>query len=101
MYDSSVPVGKLLGIVEAVPFVALSIGDVHISEEMTVCFVREDDADDQSALSHQLRSYFDTNCDSAAFVSSDLLVDVHTTHAAFLGAWMSRGVHARGKEEKL
>ena len=31
VYDSSVPVGKLLGVVEAVPFVALSIGDVHIS----------------------------------------------------------------------
>ena len=71
VYDSSVPGGKLLGVLEAVPFVALSIGDVHISEELTVCFVREDDANDQSALSHQLRSYFDTNCDSAAFVILD------------------------------
>ena len=35
-------------------FVALSIGDVHVSERLTVSFVREDDADDQSALSNQL-----------------------------------------------
>ena len=41
---------------------------MHISEKFTVCFVRESDADYQSALSHQLRSYFNTNCDSAAFV---------------------------------
>ena len=41
---------------------------MHVSEEFIVCFVRESDADYQSALSNQLRSYFDTNCDSAAIV---------------------------------
>ena len=64
IHASFAPVEKFLCVQKAVPVIALSIGNVHINEEFTVCFVRENDADYQS---DQLRSYFDTNCGSAAF----------------------------------
>ena len=37
----------------------------------------------------------------ALLASSHIPVAENVFHAAFFGAWMSRGVHARGKEEKL
>lgn len=68
VYNSSAPVGKFLSVLEAVPIVAISIGDVHIIEELTVCFVRESDADDHRPYHTSSEANFDTNCDSAAFV---------------------------------
>ena len=60
--------GRYIDVLEAVPFVACSVGEVNIGEELTVCFVKEDDAEDSSALSHQLTSHFETKDRSAAFV---------------------------------
>ena len=68
VYDSCIPHGRFLGILEAIPFVTCSIGEVDLNEELTVCFTTEDDADNSSALSHHLTSYFDTSNNSAAFV---------------------------------
>lgn len=68
VYDSCIPHGRFLGILEAIPFVACSIGEIDLNEELTVCFTKEDDADNSSALSHHLTSYFDTSNNSAAFV---------------------------------
>lgn len=65
VYDSSIPEEIFLGILEAG---ACSIGEVNLNEEITVCFTKEDHADDSSALSHQLTSYFDTSDNSVAFV---------------------------------
>ena len=61
VYDSCIPHGRFLGVLEAIPFVACSIGEVDLNEELTVCFTKEDDADDSSALSHHLTSYFATS----------------------------------------
>ena len=68
VYDSCIPHGRFPGILEAIPFVACSIGEVDLNEELTVCFAKEDDADNSSALSHHLTSYFDSSNNSAAFV---------------------------------
>ena len=66
VHDRCLTAGRYLGVLEAVPFVACSVGEVNIGEELTVCFVKEDDAD--SSLSHQLTSHFETKDRSAAFV---------------------------------
>ena len=66
VHDKCLTAGRYLGVLEAVPFVACSVGEVNIGEELTVCFVKEDDAD--SSLSHQLTSHFETKDRSAAFV---------------------------------
>ena len=55
VYGSCISHGRFLGILEAILFVACSIGEVDLNEELTVCFTKEDDADDSSALSpHRL-----------------------------------------------
>ena len=68
VYDSCIPHGQFLGILEAIPFITCSIGEVDLNEELTVCFTKDNDAADSSALSHHLSSYFDTRNNSAAFV---------------------------------
>ena len=53
---ASIPHGRLLGILEAGPFVACRIEEGDLSENLNGClFSREnDDVDDISALLHQL-----------------------------------------------
>ena len=68
VYDSCIHHGQFLGILEAIPFIACSIGEVDLNEQLTICFTKDNDADDSSALSHHLSSYFDTRKNSAAFV---------------------------------
>jgi hypothetical protein len=43
-----------LGVVEAIPLIRNSLGSLNYEEELTVCFIKEACAADESALSYQL-----------------------------------------------
>jgi hypothetical protein len=68
VYDSCISNGRFLSVLEAVPFVACSIGQVNLTDELTVCFAKEDHAPQESALSSQITNYFDYNNHAAALV---------------------------------
>ena len=93
VYDSCISHGRFLSVLEAVPFVACSIGEVSLNEELTVCFAREDHASQESALSSQITSYFEFNDHAAAlvivngktitFVKQENAIILLDTHANF------------------
>ena len=54
-----------LGVVEAIPFVRSSLGSLSYEEELTVCFVKELNSCEESALSFHLS--FRLSSTNAAF----------------------------------
>ena len=65
-YDSFMQSPSYLGVVEAIPFVRSSLGSLSYEEELTVCFVKEPNSSEESALSlHLSRKLTNTN---AAFI---------------------------------
>ena len=54
VYDAYTRNPIYLGVVEAIPLVRNSLGQVNYEEELTVCFVKEVGAAEESALSYQL-----------------------------------------------
>ena len=71
VYDTHIFTLTYLGVVEAIPLVRSSLGNLSYEEEVTVCFVEEPTAAEESALSCQLsRRLSSTN---AAFVIINLL----------------------------
>ena len=66
VYDTHIFTPTYLGVQEAIPLVRNSLGNLSYEEEVTVCFVKEPTAAEESALSSQLsRRLSSTN---AAFV---------------------------------
>ena len=65
-YDSFMQSLSYLGVVEAIPLVRSSLGSLSYEEELTVCFVKEPNSSEESALSlHLSRKLTNTN---AAFI---------------------------------
>ena len=53
-YDSFMRSPSYLGVVEAIPLVRSSLGSLCHEEELTVCFVKETNSSEESALSFHL-----------------------------------------------
>ena len=53
-YDSFMQSPLYLGVVEAITFVRSSLGSLSYEEELTVCFVKEPNSGEESALSFHL-----------------------------------------------
>ena len=61
-YDSFMQSPSYLGVVEAIPLVRSSLGSLSYEEELTVCFVKEPNSSEESALSfHLSRRLTNTN----------------------------------------
>ena len=54
VYDSFMQSLSYLGVVEAIPLVRSSLGSLSYEEELTVCFVKETNSSEESALSFHL-----------------------------------------------
>ena len=54
VYDSFMQSLSYLGVVEAIPLVRSSLGSLSYEEELTVCFVKETNLSEESALSFHL-----------------------------------------------
>ena len=60
VYDSFMQSLSYLGVVEAIPLVRSSLGSLSYEEELTVCFVKETNSSEESALSFHLVKDFPT-----------------------------------------
>ena len=61
-YDNFMQSPSYLGVVEAIPLVRSSLGSLSYEEEFTVCFVKEPNSSEESALSfHVSRRLTNTN----------------------------------------
>ena len=54
VYNSFMQSLSYLGVVEAIPLVRSSLGSLSYEEELTVCFVKETNLSEESALSFHL-----------------------------------------------
>ena len=61
-----------LGVVEAIPLIRNSLGSLDYEEELTVCFVKEARAADESGLSYQLSRRL--GIANAAFTTTQMVV---------------------------
>ena len=72
-YDSFMQSPSYLGVAEAILLVRSSLGSLSYEEELTVCFVKEPNSSEESALSfHQIRRLTNTN---AAFTITNGLIE--------------------------
>ena len=72
-YDSFMQSPLYLGVVEAIPFVRSSLGSLSYEEELTVCFVKEPNSSEESALSFHLSRRL-TNTNAAFTIINGLTI---------------------------
>ena len=72
-YDSFMQSPSYLGVVEAIPFVRSSLGSLSYEEELTVCFVKEPNSSEESALSFHLGGRL-TNTNAAFTIINGLTI---------------------------
>ena len=72
-YDSFMQSPSYLGVVEAIPLVRSSLGSLSYEEELTVCFVKEPNSSEESALSFHLSRRL-TNTNAAFTIINGLTI---------------------------
>ena len=78
-YDSFMRSPSYLGVVEAIPLVRSSLGSLSYEEEFTVCFVKEPNSSEESALSFHLSRRL-TNTNAAFTIINGLTISL-VSHA--------------------
>ena len=73
VYDSFMQSLSYLGVVEAIPLVRSSLGSLSYEEELTVCFVKEPNSSEESALSFHLSRRL-TNTNAAFTIINGLTI---------------------------
>lgn len=73
VYDRSMQSPSYLGVVEAIPLVRCSLGSVSYEQELTVCFVKEPNSREESALSFHLSRRLN-NTNAAFTIIRDLTI---------------------------
>ena len=73
VYDSFMQSLSYLGVVEAIPLVRSSLGSLSYEEEFTVCFVKEPNSSEESALSFHLSRRL-TNTNAAFTIINGLTI---------------------------
>ena len=97
-YDSFMQSPSYLGVIEAIPFVRSSLGSLSYEGELTVCFFKEPNSSEESALSFHLSRRI-TNTNAAFTIINGLIIsfvsdandniilmysDLHLSKGAFL-----------------
>ena len=72
-YDSSMQSPSYLGVVVAITLVRSSLGNLSYEEELTVCFVKEPNSSEESALSFHLSRRL-TNTNAAFTIINGLTI---------------------------
>ena len=72
-YDSFMQSPSYLGVVEAIPLVRSSLGSLSYEEELTVCFFKEPNSNEESALSFHLSRWI-TNTNAAFTIINGLTI---------------------------
>ena len=72
-YDSFMQSPSYLSVVEAIPLIRSNLGSLSYEEEFTVCFVKETNSSEESALSFRLSRRL-TNTNAAFTIINDLTI---------------------------
>ena len=72
-YDSFMQSPSYLGVIEAIPFVRSSLGSLSYEGELTVCFFKEPNSSEESALSFHLSRWI-TNTNAAFTIINGLTI---------------------------
>ena len=80
-YDSSMQSPSYLGVVVAITLVRSSLGNLSYEEELTVCFVKEPNSSEESALSFHLSRRL-TNTTAAFTIINGLTITERCTGIA-------------------
>ena len=74
-YDSFMQSPSYLSVVEAIPPIRSSLGSLSYEEELTVCFVKEPNSSEESALSFRLSKRL-TNTNAAFTIINGLTISL-------------------------